>query len=141
MGTHCILELYDCPADLLNDADFLQAALRHASEQARATLLQVVRHQFQPRGVTLLGLLAESHLSIHTWPESGYAAVDVFTCGQSVDPQCACRALIEMLQARSHQLHTIERQGPPAISASSSPIVQNNRRFLRAGSESGNRER
>ncbi|MEM9154305.1 MAG: adenosylmethionine decarboxylase [Cyanobacteria bacterium P01_F01_bin.33] len=117
MGTHCILDLYGCPPDLLDDADFLQAAMQHAAERANVTVLKVVAHQFHPHGVTVLGLLAESHLSIHTWPESHYAAVDVFTCGESVQPDRACESLIETLQAQSHQLQTLERNVPLAAIA------------------------
>ena len=81
VGKHCILELYDCDPSKLDDEVFLRSAITQAAERAGATLLNLITHQFQPQGVTGLALLAESHISIHTWPEAGYAAVDVFTCG------------------------------------------------------------
>ncbi len=109
VGTHCILELYDCPAQLLNDPSFIQHTLREAAYCARSTVLNEVLHQFEPHGVTALVLLAESHISIHTWPESGYAAVDVFTCGQHTDPEKACGYLLKTLEAGHHYLKTFPR--------------------------------
>ena len=112
-GTHCILELYDCSRALLNDRIFIQNALRQAAEQARSTLLKEISYQFQPHGVTALVLLAESHISIHTWPETGYAAIDVFTCGQHTKPEEACLYLVRSLQARSHSLQKLPRYMAP----------------------------
>ena len=79
VGKHCILELYDCDPSRLDDEAFIRTTITSAAKGAGATLLNLITHQFQPQGVTGLALLAESHISIHTWPESGYAAVDVFT--------------------------------------------------------------
>jgi len=115
VGTHCILELYDCPALLLNDALFIRAALREAAHQARSTLLSETIHQFEPQGVTALALLAESHISIHTWPEAGYAAVDVFTCGEHTDPEKACEYLIHSLRASWHSLQKLQRKTSPGV--------------------------
>jgi len=108
-STHCILELYGCPSNLLNDLSFVRDAVRQASQQGLSTLLDMSSHQFHPQGVTVVGLLAESHISIHTWPECGYAAVDVFTCGESADPQRACQYLVERFRARQHQRLTVPR--------------------------------
>lgn len=102
IGTHFVLELYDCPARLLNDASFIKRSLQEAAKQAGSTLLGEVLHQFEPQGVTALALLAESHISVHTWPEVGYAAVDVFTCGEHTNPESACLYLVHTLQARRH---------------------------------------
>ena len=73
------------------------------------TLLKLSSHQFHPQGVTAVGLLAESHLSIHTWPEHGYAAVDVFTCGEEARPQQACDYLVKRFAARRHSLVVLPR--------------------------------
>lgn len=108
IGTHCILELYECPPALLNDHTFVTQTLRDAVEQGLATLLREVSYKFDPQGVTALGLLAESHISIHTWPERQYAAVDVFTCGSS-DPEAACRFMVDAFQAGRHDLVTLKR--------------------------------
>ncbi len=113
VGSHCILELYDCSATLLNSAGFIQQSLREAAQQANATLLNEVLHQFEPQGITALALLSESHISIHTWPEVGYAAVDVFTCGHHTDPEQACFYLIDAFQAGHHTLSKMLRNPPP----------------------------
>ncbi|MBN1846518.1 MAG: adenosylmethionine decarboxylase [Sedimentisphaerales bacterium] len=110
-GIHCILELYGCPSGLLNDRRYVCNAIRQASRQSMSTLLDLTSHQFHPQGVTAVGLLAESHISVHTWPELGYAAVDVFTCGQTAQPQRACEFLIEQFGARQHRLKTMPRGG------------------------------
>src|SRR5690606_21002118 len=83
------LELYECPPTRLDDPEAVVAALRSAATSAGATMLSHVVHRFTPHGVTALGLLAESHISIHTWPERGYVACDVFTCGDRTDPERA----------------------------------------------------
>ena len=110
-GTHCILELYDCPTHLLDDELFVTQALRDAVQHSFATLLHEVSHKFNPQGVTALGLIAESHLSIHTWPEYGYAAADVFTCGDRAKAEKACAFLIDVFQARRHSLSKLMRGG------------------------------
>ncbi|MEY4771201.1 adenosylmethionine decarboxylase [Vulcanococcus sp.] len=115
VGKHCILELYQCRGDRLDDEAFLRSSITQAVQQAGATLLQLISHRFSPQGVTALALLAESHLSIHTWPESGYAAVDVFTCGDHTMPERACQRLIADLQAGDHRLRSFRRQTPEAL--------------------------
>ena len=109
VGMHCILELHGCPPDLLNDVMFVRDAIEHASTQSLSTLLKLTSHQFYPQGVTAVGLLAESHVSIHTWPEHGYAAVDIFTCGEDAEPQRACQYLTERFAARKHSLVILPR--------------------------------
>lgn len=109
IGVHCVLELYQCPNDLLNNPEFIQQALRKAAQQANSTLLEEVSHQFHPQGVTAVALLAESHISVHTWPEIGYVAADVFTCGQATTPEKACEALVQLFQAQRHLLVKLAR--------------------------------
>ncbi len=117
VGKHCILELYACDCAKLDDEDFVRAALSNAALRAGATLLNLISHHFQPHGVTGLALLAESHISFHSWPESGYAAVDVFTCGDHTMPESACRVLVEEFGARHHQLRSFRRETPAMIAA------------------------
>lgn len=109
IGTHCIAELYDCPRHLLNDEAFVKKALREAVDEGLATLLGKVSHTFHPQGVTALGLLAESHIAIHTWPEYGYVGADVFTCGNRASAEKACRHLVRAFQPRRHSLKHIAR--------------------------------
>lgn len=78
-GVHLIVDLYE--AQGLNDIDLIESTLRRCVEAAGATLLHIHVHHFQPNGVSGVAVLAESHISIHTWPEVGYAALDVFMCG------------------------------------------------------------
>jgi S-adenosylmethionine decarboxylase len=125
VGMHCILELYDCPANLLNDLEFIQQTLRTAAEKACSTLLGEVAHQFNPHGVTALALLAESHISVHTWPELGYVAADVFTCGTHTQPETACAFMITAFQAEHHCLYSLPRRpgGSSTASADSTSSV------------------
>ena len=115
VGKHCILELYDCDQARLNDEAFLRTAITTAAKRAGATLLNLITHRFEPQGVTGLALLAESHISIHTWPENGYAAVDVFTCGDHTMPEEACRVMSEELRAGRHALRSFLRETPAAL--------------------------
>lgn len=99
IGHHCMGELYDCNLDLLDDPAIVEKFLREATTRMGADLVKHVSHQFTPHGVTALGLLAESHISIHTWPERGYVAVDAFTCGTRCQPVLACEYLAEAFEA------------------------------------------
>ena len=115
VGKHCILELYECQSSRLDDEAFLRDTITTAAKRAGATLLNLITHRFEPQGVTGLALLAESHISIHTWPESGYAAVDVFTCGDHTMPERACQVLAEELGAARHKLTSFRRETPGSI--------------------------
>jgi S-adenosylmethionine decarboxylase len=115
VGKHCILELYDCDCARLDDEAFLRDTITTAAKRAGATLLNLITHRFDPQGVTGLALLAESHISIHTWPESGYAAVDVFTCGDHTMPERACQVLCTELAAGRHKLTSFRRETPEAL--------------------------
>ena len=87
----------------------ISTALEQAAEKANAKLLNIVSHCFEPQGVTALALLAESHISIHTWPELGYATVDAFTCGTRTDPERAIEMLKKSVGAKRSQLRTFNR--------------------------------
>ena len=109
---HLLLELYRCDYEKLNDESFLRCTLNKAAKLAKATVLNLISNKFEPQGVTAIALLAESHISIHTWPESNYSAVDIFTCGQNMLPELASQYLIEALKANEHSLRVIERNPP-----------------------------
>jgi S-adenosylmethionine decarboxylase len=81
----------------------------NAAEEVGATVINDVFHQFSPQGVTGVVAIAESHLCIHTWPEYGYAAVDIFTCGESFDPKKAAKLLIERLESKNPEMTQVER--------------------------------
>ena len=112
---HFLLELYRCDEEKLNDESFLRCSLNRAAKLAKAKILNLISNKFEPQGVTAIALLAESHISIHTWPESNYSAVDIFTCGQNMSPELASNYLIEALEAEEHSLHVIERNPPAAV--------------------------
>ncbi|MFP4107371.1 MAG: adenosylmethionine decarboxylase [Phycisphaerae bacterium] len=109
-GEHCILELSECPTAKLTDEDLVCRSVRDATEKCGATLLNMASHRFDPPGVSVVALLAESHISVHTWPEEGYVAVDVFTCGSNADPQVACEHIAEALEAEKWWIKPIARR-------------------------------
>ena len=107
-GTHLLADLTGCTG--LDDAARVEAALREAVAAAEATLLDVRLHHFgDGQGVTGVALLAESHISIHTWPEYGYAAVDIFLCGRRHDLDAALAALSTRLEAQGCDQRRIAR--------------------------------
>jgi len=112
---HLLLELYKCDCEKLNDESFLRWSLNRAAKLAKANVLNLISNKFEPQGVTAIALLAESHISIHTWPESHYSAVDIFTCGQNMLPELASQYLIEALKAEEHSLRVIKRNPPAAV--------------------------
>ena len=120
---HFLLELYKCDYEKLNDESFLRCTLNRAAKLANATVLNLISNKFEPQGVTSIALLAESHISIHTWPESNYSAVDIFTCGKEMMPELASQYLIESLMAKEHSLRVIERNPPSAVSKQIRTIV------------------
>ena len=114
-SNHFLLELYRCDSEKLNDESFLRCILNRAAKLAKAKVLNLISNKFEPQGVTAIALLAESHISIHTWPESNYSAVDIFTCGQNMMPELASKYLIESLMAKEYSLRVIERNPPEAV--------------------------
>ena len=112
---HLLLELYGCDYEKLNDESFLRCILSNAAKLSNSTVLNLISNKFEPQGVTAIALLAESHLSIHTWPESYYSAVDIFTCGHNMKPERASEYLIEVLMAKEHLLRIINRNPPSTV--------------------------
>lgn len=110
VGRHCIFELQNGNPNLLDNEDFIKDALVKAADAAGATLIGMVSHKFQPQGVTAIALLSESHISIHTYPEHGYAAIDAFTCGEHTNPESACRSLKEAFEAKSGSIQILSRR-------------------------------
>lgn len=108
-GRHVLAELDGIEPRLLDDPAFLRQALRSAVTEAGATVIDVLAHRFKPHGVTVLALLAESHASIHAYPEIGAAFADVFTCGERADPELAVRLLAKALGTGSFRITTAHR--------------------------------
>jgi len=108
IGRHLIAEYYECHRDTLDEVDTIRRALLDAARALGATVLGENFHQFTPHGVSGTVVIAESHLSVHTWPENGYVAVDIYTCG-GLDPQIGFRLLHERLGATSCRVQEIIR--------------------------------
>jgi spermidine synthase len=99
LGRHIIVEYYDCSASKLSDVTFIEKAMVDAAKTAGATVINSTFHHFSPFGVSGVVVIQESHLAIHTWPEYGYASVDIFTCGGAVDPWVSYEYLKTELEA------------------------------------------
>jgi S-adenosylmethionine decarboxylase len=108
VGTHLVVDAWQAPEDLLNDPEGIRSALIDAISAGEATLIDLCVHQFSPHGVTATATLAESHIAIHTWPEHGYFAADLFFCG-SGKPEVAMKLLQTALQAKQVRLREIPR--------------------------------
>jgi len=109
LGRHLLLELKNCNDGVLNDLGFLKSALLTVAVESGATVLGESFHTFNPQGVSGVVIIAESHISIHTWPEHDYAAVDIFTCGSTVQPEKAAEMLIKKLGARNSTVLEVKR--------------------------------
>ena len=109
LGRHLLLELKICNKEVLDDLDFLKNCLNEAAIHSGATVVGESFYHFSPCGVSGVVNIAESHIAIHTWPEYGYAAADVFTCGNDVDPEKAARWITEKVGAQNHSLIELRR--------------------------------
>ena len=106
---HILFTLKGCPYGLLDDEAHIRNVLANAAHLSESTLLDVSSHKFNPHGVTAIALLAESHISIHTWPENGMAVCDVFTCGDHTSPASGARYMYDAMGATSHVTETFTR--------------------------------
>lgn len=86
LGRQILVEFYDCESALINDVEYIEQTMLDGTKAAQATIVSHNFHKFSPYGVSGVVVIAESHVTIHTWPEYNYAAVDIFTCGDSIDP-------------------------------------------------------
>jgi S-adenosylmethionine decarboxylase len=109
LGRHLLLELNGCNAKLLNDIKRVEEILVAGAKIAKATIIGTHFHQFSPFGISGIVVIAESHLAIHTWPEHGYAAVDIFTCGETLRPETAAQYLVQKFQSRQPALMELKR--------------------------------
>src|SRR5499425_1782750 len=109
LGRHLLLEMFDCDPDAINSLEAVKGALVEAAKRAQATIVDVVFHEFNPFGISGVVVIAESHLSIHTWPEYRYAAVDVFSCGEVLQPEIAVNYLVEQFGAERASVVEMQR--------------------------------
>ena len=118
MGRHVIAELWQCDFDKLNDMDFIEQTFVDAALKSGAEVREVAFHKFAPQGVSGVVIISESHLTIHSFPEHGYASVDVYTCGD-LDPTIAAKYIAEALGSTSIELVEIPRgMGPVSVEKS-----------------------
>jgi len=99
LGRHILAEFYGCDKESLNDVDRVEDIMINAALSSGAEIREVAFHRFSPQGVSGMVIISESHLAVHTWPEFGYAAVDVFTCGDKVDPWDAYNYIVSAFGA------------------------------------------
>ncbi len=109
LGKHIILEMWGCCKDTIDNVEMVKEILVKAAESVKATLVDVVCHRFSPYGVTGVAILAESHIAVHTWPEHGYAAADIFICGSAINPQNAASYMAEAFYAKETSFLELKR--------------------------------
>jgi len=127
LGNQLIVDFYDCGCENFDDLEWMENVMIEAANRARATIVDVVFHKFNPQGISGVVVIAESHFAIHTWPEHRYAAIDIFTCGDTLDSEAAIAYLATQLRclkrgvtklARGSSLnlaaeaHTVDDQEP-----------------------------
>ena len=126
LGRHLLLELFECDATALSSLPTVKTSMLEAANRAHATIVNHVFHEFSPFGVSGVVVIAESHLAIHTWPEYRFAAVDVFSCGEVLQPQLAAEYLAERFTAgrisvvelgRGLLNHEVLEESRPALAA------------------------
>lgn len=115
LGRHLLLELYECDREFLDQKDSICDALVSAAREAGATVVETVFHRFSPQGVSGVVVIAESHVTVHTWPEQGYAALDVFTCGKTEIIEKIKERLVFSFSAKRSNAKLIHRgiEAPP----------------------------
>ena len=109
LGKHILAEYKLCDSEILNDIQKIENLLLKAAKKAGAFVMGSSFHRFEPHGVSGVVIISESHLAIHTWPELEYAAVDIFTCGDDVNPEASFEFLKESLKSKDSSFKTIMR--------------------------------
>jgi S-adenosylmethionine decarboxylase len=107
LGKHVILDLWGCKN--LDSSEMIRKTLKEAVEICHVTLIEIKIHTFLPHGISGIALISESHISIHTWPEYKYAAVDVFTCGKNVDPYLALPIFRKYLKPKRAEIIDVDK--------------------------------
>jgi S-adenosylmethionine decarboxylase len=109
LGNHLIIELYDCDRERINCAQSVEDAMIHAVKISGAKIVNSMVHQFNPHGISGVVVIEESHFSVHTWPEYGYCALDIFTCGDEIDYYSALHYLKKEFQAKNLSVTEMKR--------------------------------
>jgi len=109
LGTHLLVELRECNPEILKSLKKVRNALVSAAKEAKATIVDISFHEFNPFGISGVVVIAESHLTVHTWPEYAYAAIDIFTCGDVIKPEVAASYLIRQFESKSPSIVEMKR--------------------------------
>jgi S-adenosylmethionine decarboxylase len=109
LGTHLLIELKGCNPEILKSLEKVRSIMVSAAKEAKATIIDISFREFNPFGISGLIVIAESHLTIHTWPEYGYAAVDIFTCGDVIKPEIAASYIIKHLECNNPSIVEMKR--------------------------------
>ena len=109
LGTHLLIELRDCNPEILKSLEKVRKILVSAAKEAKATIINNSFHEFNPFGISGVVVIAESHLTVHTWPEYGYAAVDIFTCGDIIKPERAVSYLVKKFDCKNPSIVEMKR--------------------------------
>jgi S-adenosylmethionine decarboxylase proenzyme len=109
LGRHLLIELYDCDKDILKDIGAVEDIMVNAAKAAKATVVDVVFHTFNPHGNSGVVVVQESHLAIHTWPEYAFASVDIYTCGEVVQPWKSYQYLVKHFKAKNSTVMEMKR--------------------------------
>ncbi|KGX93395.1 S-adenosylmethionine decarboxylase [Pontibacillus halophilus JSM 076056 = DSM 19796] len=116
MGRHVISELWECNEEKLNDMSLIEKIFVNAALKAGAEVREVAFHKFAPHGVSGVVIISESHLTIHSFPEHGYASIDVYTCGDRIDPNVAAQYIAESLESKTQETVEVPRgMGPVEV--------------------------
>jgi S-adenosylmethionine decarboxylase proenzyme len=113
LGRQILADMYDCDPLVLDDEQAIRSSLLEAAQRCGATIISASFRRFEPHGISGVVMIAESHLAIHTWPEHGFAALDLFTCSDRVQPEVCFSYLKEALRSKQSTMQTIERGRPP----------------------------
>ena len=109
LGRHVLCEAYGCKYEILDNVDLVHQVLKEAALKAGAEVREAAFHKFSPHGVSGVLVISESHVAIHTWPEYGYAALDVFTCGEDVDPWDICHDILDKFGTSNYTAQEVKR--------------------------------
>ena len=115
LGTHLICEYFGCDGKILNDIKTVSASLVSAAQKCNATILRKFFHKFGGQGISGVIVISESHISVHTWPERNYAAVDFFTCSSACNADIAAAYLSKVFKSKKHSVLKIKRGKTPKV--------------------------
>lgn len=109
LGQHVLAEFFECDPNVLNNVSMVEKLMTEAALECGATIVQKCFHMFSPYGVSGVVIISESHFAIHTWPELGYAAVDLFTCGNNCDPKISYEYLKKQFNSKNASYNELKR--------------------------------